>query len=139
MVQTISQIMTPDPVTCDAEDPVVEAARAMKQHAMGDVIVLEGGRLGGLVTDRDLVVRVMAEGRDPASTPLRAVCSNHVKTLSPSDDVARAVELVSQQAVRRIPIVDGDAVVGVVSLGDLAIERDERSALASVSAAPPNA
>src|SRR4051812_41202299 len=138
MSQKIRDVMTPGPVTCNADDTVMDAARAMKDHAIGDVIVMEGGRLCGVVTDRDLVVRVMAEGRDTNATSLRDVCSREVATLSPDDDADRAVRLITERAVRRIPIVENDSVVGVVTIGDLAMERDAHSALATLSAAPPN-
>jgi CBS domain-containing protein len=81
---------------------------------------------------------VMAEGRDASSTPLREVCSKEVATLSTDDDADRAVRLMTERAVRRVPIVERDKVVGVVTIGDLAMERDAHSALATLSAAPPN-
>jgi CBS domain-containing protein len=137
MGQKIRDVMTPDPVTCDAEATVRTAARAMKDHAIGDVLIMDGGRLCGVLTDRDLVVRVMAEGRD-TDTPLREVCSSDVVTLSPDDDADKAVRMITERAVRRIPIVEKDSVVGVVTIGDLAMERDAHSALATLSAAPPN-
>lgn len=138
MAQKIRDVMTPDPVTCDVDDTVMDAAQAMKAYAIGDVLVLDGGRICGLVTDRDLVVRVIAEGRDASATPLREVCSREVATLQPDDDAERVVRLMTQRAIRRVPIVERDAVVGVVSIGDLAMERDAHSALATLSAAPPN-
>jgi CBS domain-containing protein len=137
MAQKIRDVMTPDPVTCTADDTVTAAARAMKDHAIGDVLILDGGKLCGVLTDRDIVVRVMAEGKD-AGTPLREVCSREVVTLSPDDDADTAVRMITERAVRRIPIVEKDSVVGVVTIGDLAMERDARSALATLSAAPPN-
>jgi CBS domain-containing protein len=138
MAPKIRDVMTPDPVTCEVDDMVVQAARAMRDYAIGDVIVLDAGRICGVITDRDLVVRVMAEQRDPDTTPLREVCTREVATLDPGQDAERAVRLMTERAVRRIPIVEHDAVVGVVSIGDLAMRRDSRSALATVSAAPPN-
>lgn len=138
MAQKIREIMTPSPVTLAAERSVAEAAAEMKQHGIGDVIVLTDGKMCGLVTDRDLAVRVLAEGRDPSSTRLGDVCSRDLATVGPDDDVEQAVRVVRDRAVRRIPVVDGGEPVGIVSIGDLALERDERSALADVSAAPPN-
>jgi CBS domain-containing protein len=137
MAQKIREIMTGNPVTLDAQDTVADAARAMRDFAIGDVIVLDATTLRGLVTDRDIVVRVIAEDRDPRTTTLREICSDNVLTLTPDDDADTAVTLIAERAVRRIPILENDIVVGVVTIGDLAIERDERSALASVSAAPP--
>lgn len=138
MTQKIRDVMTPDPVTCDADDSVMRAARAMKHDAIGDVLVMDGGRLCGVVTDRDLVVRVMAEGKDADDTKLRDVCSGGVFTLAPDDDSDTAVRMITERAIRRIPIVENDSVVGVVTIGDLAMERDAHSALATLCAAPPN-
>lgn len=137
-MQKISEIMTPSPATLTAERPVIDAARTMADQGIGDVLVVRDGRLVGLVTDRDLAVRVLAEGRDPATTPVGDVCSGDPATLGPDDDVSAAIALVRERAVRRIPVVDGGTAVGIVSIGDLAIERDETSALADLSAAPDN-
>lgn len=130
--------MTSSPVTLAADRPVIAAAAAMKEYGIGDVIVVDGGQMRGIVTDCDLAVRVLADGRDPQTTTLGEVCSPSVVTVSPDDEVAEAVSLIRQKAVRRLPVVDGRTPVGIVSIGDLAIERDERSALADVSAALPN-
>jgi CBS domain-containing protein len=138
MAQKIREIMTESPVTMDVSASVTDAAQAMQQNQIGDVIVVQSGRIHGLVTDRDLVVRVLAEGREPRSTRVGDVCSPDPACLSPDDDVSSAVRLVRERAVRRIPIVEGDRPVGVLSIGDLAIERDSRSALADISAAAPN-
>ncbi len=97
----------------------------------------EDGRLVGIVTDRDLVVRVLAVGGGPDDA-IRQAVSTHVVTVSPTDTIERAAQLMSDNAVRRLPVVVDDVVVGVVSIGDLAIERDPDSALADISAADPN-
>jgi CBS domain-containing protein len=138
MGQQIKDVMTPGAVSCGIRDTVADAARVMKQEAIGDVLVLDDGQLCGMVTDRDIVVRVIAEGRDPETTALGDICSSDVLTVRPDDSATHAVQLMTERAVRRIPIVDGDKIVGIVTMGDLAVERDERSALAAVSAAPPN-
>lgn len=138
MAQQVKDVMTPGAITCGVRDTAADAARVMKQHAIGDVLVLDDGRLCGMVTDRDIVVRVIAEGRDAEATPLADICSNDVVTVRPEDSATHAVQLMTDRAVRRLPIVDGDKIVGIVTIGDLAVERDERSALAAVSAAPPN-
>jgi CBS domain-containing protein len=138
MAQKVKDVMTPGAVSCGVRDTAADAARVMKQHAIGDVIVLDDGRLCGMVTDRDIVVRVIAEGRDPNTTALGDICTSEVITVRPDDDAKHAVQLMTERAVRRIPIVDGDKIVGIVTMGDLAVERDEHSALAAVSAAPPN-
>jgi CBS domain-containing protein len=87
--------MISDPVTCRAEDTASDAAKAMRAHGIGAVIALDGSRLCGVATDRDLVVRVPADGADPAATPLRDVCSRQVHTLGPDDDVNAAVQMMA--------------------------------------------
>jgi CBS domain-containing protein len=138
MADTVRDLMTPDPVTVDASAPVSEAARVMRDRHVGDVIVLQGGRLRGIVTDRDIVVRVVAEERDARTSRAGDVVSTHLVTVTPNDPVERAVALMRENALRRLPVVDGDRPVGIVSLGDLAVEREPRSALGQISAAPAN-
>ena len=135
---TVQDVMTPDPVAMQSSESVLDAAQRMKERDIGDVIVLDGERVCGLVTDRDIVVRVLAEGRDPSGTQLAEVCSRDLVTVAPDDDLTAAGDLMRDRAVRRIPVVEGDRVVGIVSIGDLAIERDPESALANISAAPPS-
>ena len=86
----------------------------------------------------DIVVRVVAEGRDPRATRIEDIASRDLTAVSPDDPVDRAVELMRERAVRRLPVVKRGKVVGIVSIGDLAVERDPGSALADISAAPPN-
>jgi CBS domain-containing protein len=138
MTRKIRDIMTLAPVSMSPAESVSAAARAMKEHGIGTVLVLEDGHLHGLVTDRDITIRVLAENRDPNTTRLGEICSADLVTLGPDDDVSDAVRLVRERAVRRIPVAEGGQLVGVVSIGDLALERDDQSALADVSAAPPN-
>jgi CBS domain-containing protein len=135
---TVQDVMTTDPVALDSSEPVVEAARRMKDQDIGDVIVVEGGQICGVVTDRDIVVRVLAEGRDPGQTRLGEVCSRDVATVSPGDDLTAAGDLMRERAIRRVPVVDDGRPVGIISIGDLAIERDPDSALSHISAAPPS-
>lgn len=135
---TVREVMTTDPVALDASEPVDEAARRMKAEDIGDVIVLQDGQICGVVTDRDIVVRVLAEGRDPNQTQLGEVCSREVASVSPDDDLTAAGDLMRDRAVRRVPVVENGRPVGIVSIGDLAIERDPDSALSHISAAPPS-
>lgn len=138
MPQTVRDVMTTDPVTLRRDAAVVEAARAMRDNSIGDVLVLDGGRVCGIVTDRDIAVRTVAEGRDPKGTRLGEICSGTLVCVSPTDTVERAVDLMRERSLRRLPVVDGDRPVGIVALGDLAVERDPQSVLAGVSAAGPN-
>lgn len=137
MTQHVREIMTANPVSVTPQTAINDAARLMVEKDIGDVFITEDGRLRGLVTDRDLVARALAESR-PANTPVEKVCSSDPVTCSPEDDTQRAAQLMREHALRRLPVVEQGRLVGVISLGDLAIERDPRSALADISAAAPN-
>jgi CBS domain-containing protein len=134
----LRDLMTSDPIVLDVRRSVEDAAATMRDEDIGDVLVSEDGVLCGMLTDRDIVARVVAAGRDPSTTPLGSVCSREVHVLGPDDTVEDAVMVLRDHAVRRIPVVDGDTAVGIVSIGDLAVSFDPGSALADVSAAGPN-
>lgn len=137
MAQSIREVMTENPLVCPADTTVADAARQMKDRDIGDVLVEKpAGGLCGVVTDRDIVTRAVAEGRDPASTRLDDVCNHELFTLTPDSTVEDAVRLMREHAVRRVPVVEADRAVGIVSIGDLAVERDTNSVLADISAAP---
>jgi CBS domain-containing protein len=139
MAQQIRELMTQNPVSLPGTASVREAARAMRDADIGDVIVIENNQVCAIVTDRDIVVRLVAEARDPATTTLADICSHSLLTVSPTDSVEEAVRLMRTHAIRRLPVVEGGQPVGIVSLGDLAVERDPGSALGEISSAPPNA
>jgi CBS domain-containing protein len=139
MMRKMRDIMSPAPLCMTPGESVFAAAQAMKRHGIGTVLVLADGRLSGLVTYRDITVRVLAEDRDPRTTRIGDICSTELVVLGPDDDVAVAARLVRERAVRRIPVLQDQIPVGVVSIGDLALEQDATSALSGVSAAPPNA
>ena len=138
MAQKVRDIMTGSPVTLSKDASIVDAARAMRDNDIGNVIVTDGEHAEGIVTDRDIVVRGVAEGSDPGSVRLGQVISGELTAVAPDDPVERAIELMRDKAIRRLPVVQGGKPVGVVSLGDLAIERDPQSALADISEEPPN-
>lgn len=139
MDQRINEVMTPAPRCLEVDDTVADAARVMRMDNIGDVLVCSDGRLVGIVTDRDLVVRALAEDSgDPRARRLADVCSRSLTMVSSQDLVDDAITLMRERAIRRIPVVDNGHPVGVVSIGDLAIERDGTSALADISAAPAN-
>lgn len=138
MAAKIRDVMTPNPIALPATSPAIEAARAMRDSDIGDVVVVDGQQICGIVTDRDIVVRAVAEGRDPASTPLMDICSRELTTISPHESVDKAVRLMREKAIRRLPVVEDQRPVGIVSIGDLALERDPKSVLGNISAAPPN-
>lgn len=138
MTTSIREIMTPSPAIMLASDTVGEAACVMRDKGIGDVIVYKNNRLCGIVTDRDLVVRVVSRGQHPAAVLLESVCSREITALSPADTTETAVRLMREKAVRRLPVVEDGEVVGIVSLGDLAVQLDRESVLADISAAVPN-
>jgi CBS domain-containing protein len=138
MATTVAEVMTHSPATITGDAPVSEAAREMRASNIGDVLIVDGDRLVGIVTDRDIVVRVVADNKDP-KTPVREACSDQeLTTVTPDTPIERAVELMRSKALRRLPVVEGERAVGMLSIGDLAIERDETSALAEISAAEAN-
>lgn len=135
----IREVMSTDPVMLPLSATVQEAAQAMREQDIGDVIVLdENSEICGILTDRDIAVRAVAEGRDPREVPIGEISSREVVTLSPHDEVGDAVKLMTEKAIRRLPIVEDGRPVGIVSLGDLAVTLDSDSGLAAISSAPAN-
>lgn len=130
--------MVPNPLTVDARTTLESAAQVMRDNDIGDVLVTEDGVLRGILTDRDIVVRAIAAGRHPAATSTGEVCSASVQTVTADEPTEQAAEIMRQRALRRLPVVDDSRLVGIVSIGDLAVADDPRSALADISAAPPN-
>lgn len=140
MTQKVRDVMTANPVALEDEASVVEAAKAMRDGDFGSIIVLksQGGPVCGVVTDRDIAVRVVAEGVDPKEVRLADICDADVTTVGPDEPADKVAELMRKKAIRRVPVVEGGRLVGVVSLGDLAKKMDEGRALADISSAPPN-
>lgn len=131
-------IMTTDVVSLSADASLQSAGAAMRDNDVGSVVVTQNAAAAGIVTDRDIVLRAVAEGRDAAATPLSAVSTDKVVSVGPDEPVEVAVQLMREHAVRRVVVVDGDRPVGVISMGDLARRRDPGSVLADVVAAPPH-
>lgn len=137
MVQTVADVMTPAPTAVDVSDSVQVAARAMAAEDVGALVVQSDAKVVGIITDRDLVVRGLAEGLG-VDAAVRQIASEQLVTVGPSDPVQTAVEVMRDAAVRRVPVMDGDVAIGIVSIGDLAVTRDPASALADISEAEPN-
>jgi CBS domain-containing protein len=138
MADRIRDVMMPSPLTVNAQTSVEGAAQVMRANDIGDVLVTENGRLRGILTDRDIVIRAVAMGRHPAATFAGDCCSPDVYTVAADDPTDRAVEVMREHALRRLPVVDDDQLVGIVTIGDLAMSVDPNSALADISAAAPN-
>src|SRR5512144_535622 len=120
MHEKVRDYMTRDPVALQATDSVEAAADAMRQRDIGNVLVLERDKILGIVTDRDIVVRVVAERRDPRGTKLAEVSSRELSTLSPEDSIEDAISVMQNKAVRRLPVIENGRPIGIVALGDLA-------------------
>jgi CBS domain-containing protein len=139
MVETIDEMMTTDLRTVPEQATIEDAARIMRDADIGDVIVLnDDGRVTGIVTDRDLVVRVMADGVDPAEVRVVSIINQGVVSIAPDESVETALDLMRDHKIRRLPVIENQRLVGVVTLGDLAIDRQPGSTLADISNAPPN-
>lgn len=130
--------MTTRLVTMDGSDTLTAAAQEMRDMAIGDVVVTDGDNVVGIVTDRDITVRAVAENMNPATTRLNEITTKDVITVSQYDDAVAAADLMRTYAVRRLPVVQDGRLVGLVSMGDLAVEREPQSVLADISADDPN-
>jgi CBS domain-containing protein len=119
----VRDVMTPGPIGVDYGQSIADAARAMRDWGVGAVLVVRDQALYGLVTDRDLVIRGVAESVGP-DEPVGPLSSGDLIGVDADDDTAIAVRLMRERAVRRLPVIDDGQVVGVVSLGDLALEDD---------------
>jgi CBS domain-containing protein len=138
MDKKIREIMTPDPVGVYYDQTLAETARIMRDGGVGAVLVVNGDSLSGVVTDRDLVVRGLAEGAGPDS-PVGPLCSAKLVGVDADANVTEAKRLMGENAVRRLPVIDDGQIVGIVSMGDLAASgADGQSPLADVSKAEPN-
>lgn len=137
MSSTIQDVMTTELVTCPSTATIADAARLMRDRNIGDVLVTsDGGQLTGIVTDRDIVVRCLADGAAATAT-IDQACSSDLASVAPDCSIDDAIKLMRDRSLRRLPVVDNGCAVGIVTLGDLAIERDPNSALGDISAAAP--
>ena len=126
MGKSIKEVMTPSPTTVEPGASVVDAARTMRERDTGIVPVVENGKLIGTVTDRDIVVRLIAEGRDPGSATVREIASTDLVTVDPQQELDEGLRLMAQHKVRRLPVVEEDGrLVGIVSQADVARQEDD--------------
>ena len=124
----VHEVMSQRPRAVSPDTSVLEVAEVMDQEDVGSVPVLEGDRLAGIVTDRDIAVRAVAKGKDPRGMPVREITSRDVVTVGPNDDLSEALKLMASYQVRRIPVVDAEErLVGVVSQADVALEAKEKA------------
>jgi CBS domain-containing protein len=135
---TVREIMTKNVINMQVSTTLEEAARAMREQDIGNVVVAEDERLVGLVTDRDIVIRAVADGMDPTTTTLGSVTSRDIIAIQPDDTAQAAALLMREQAIRRVLVVDEQGLCGILSIGDLATEIDPDSVLGGISGAAPN-
>jgi ATP-dependent Lon protease len=137
--QKIQDVMTRQVRCVGTKTTVREVAQLMRDHNIGDVLVTDdSGKLCGIVTDRDIVLRAVAENKDLDTMTVADIETEKLVTLRPDSSVDEAVQLMRQHAIRRIPVVANDQPIGIVSIGDLALQRDPQSALGHISRAAPN-
>lgn len=136
----VRDVMTAPPETVTLDTSLTAAARLMADQDIGDVIVIEPGteRVAGIVTDRDIAIRAVAVGRDPVTTTVEDIFSRDLVAAAPADSARRVIDLMEDLKVRRLPVVEADRAVGIVSLGDLSVATNVGSVLAEISAAAPD-
>ena len=123
MGKKIHEAMTSKPCSIDVDKSVAYAAKMMRDEDVGLAPIVEGGRLVGTLTDRDIAIRVVAEGKDPESTTVRDVATPNVVTVNPEQDLDEALQLMASHQVRRLPVVEEDGrLVGVIAQADVAKE-----------------
>ena len=120
----VSEIMTTNVATAEPDSTLEEVATMMKDENVGAIPVVDGDELVGIVTDRDIVVRCIAEGKDPSECEVEQIVTEDLETVSPDDDVRRAAEIMQRRQIRRLPVCDADGkLVGMLSLGDIAVKQ----------------
>jgi CBS domain-containing protein len=126
MAKSIRDTMTADPRSISPSNPIVEAARLMRDEDIGSLPVTDEGRLIGILTDRDIALRVIAEGKSPESTTVGEVFSRDPVAVQPDQDLDEALHLMAQHQVRRLPVVEDDRLVGILAQADVALEEKEK-------------
>src|SRR5436853_2129530 len=139
----IRDVMTPDPVCVSQQDSIREVARIMAREDTGVVPVVDGKKIIGMITDRDIVVRLVAEGKDPANAHVNEAMTKNVRAVKEDDSINDALNVMSSAQVRRVPVVnDQNEIVGIVSMKDLAESGNQEGkigkAVENISTAPPN-
>jgi CBS domain-containing protein len=136
VTRKLRDIMSPAPACLAPTATVLAAAQAIRARGVGTVLVVADGQLSGLVTDRDIAVKVLAENRDPGTTLIGEICSREASWLGPDDDVDQAVWLARQRVMRRIPVLQDGVAVGVVAVGDLAWPEHAATRSGALAAVP---
>jgi CBS domain-containing protein len=126
MARTVGDLMTKKPCAIDADKPVSYAAKMMRDEDVGAAPIVEGDRLMGMLTDRDIAIRVVAEGKDPESTLVRDVMSTRTITIEADTDLSEALRMMAEHQVRRLPVADDEGhLLGIVAQADVAREASD--------------
>jgi CBS domain-containing protein len=126
MAKNVEELMTSNPCSIDSDKSVAYAAKMMRDEDVGLAPIVDGKRLVGTVTDRDITIRVVAEGKDPESTRVTEIASTELVTVDPQQDLAEALRLMAKHQVRRLPVVEEDGrLVGIVAQADVARSADD--------------
>ena len=121
-MRTVRQLLEAKPaeiIAIGPDAPVIDAIRLMAERQIGALLVMEGARLAGILSERDYARKVVLQGRSSKDTPVRDIMTAHVITVSPGDSAEHCMQVVTDHRIRHLPVLDGDAVLGVVSIGDL--------------------
>jgi CBS domain-containing protein len=135
---TVREVMTRDPIAMDVNTVVSAVARQMRDAFISDVILTEGDRVRGIVTERDILIRAVAEDADPRAMTAADVLTRDLVTVAPDDDIKAAEGLMRVHAIKHLPVCDGDRLVGIVALGDIAVEEQPESLFAEIAVEDPN-
>lgn len=126
----IREIMTTNIKVAEPDDTLDEIAIMMRDQDVGAIPVVDDGELIGIITDRDIVLRCVAESKDPSEIAADEIISGDLQTVEPDDDIEQALRIMSEKQIRRLPVVDEGTLVGMVSLGDLAVKTDDEDLVA---------
>ncbi len=133
----VSDLMSKNVAAVSPDTSLEEVARMMKEMNIGSVPVCESGRVVGIVTDRDIIIRELANGKNPVSVKVKDVMSSGISTASPDMDIHDAAKLMSDKQIRRLPVVENERLVGMIAIGDMAVrsklEDDAGEALSDIS------
>ncbi|HEY7729426.1 MAG TPA: CBS domain-containing protein [Gaiellaceae bacterium] len=126
MSTKVRDAMTPGVQVASPSQTLVDAAALMRENDVGSLPVVQEGQLVGMLTDRDIVVRIVAEGADPRKVSVGDVASREIVTIGPDDELDEALRLMGAHRVRRLPVVEGGSIVGVLAQADVAIDASDR-------------
>ena len=139
MAKSVRDAMTENPRSIGASTSVVEAARLMREEDIGSLPITDDEKLVGIITDRDITTRVVAEAADPASMSVEDVYSRDLVSVEPDEDLDEALQLMARHQVRRLPVVENGRLVGIVAQADIALKDNDKTAQLVEAISEPSA